>query len=65
MTIDTGDGMLEEGDRVFVTGTKHHGFRGTVHDVLANGVMVLLDEWTTPIKFYRHQLLYITNETNT
>lgn len=48
--------IFETGDRVFVTGTRYHGFCGTVVEQFANGVMVQLDEWLEPIKFYKHQL---------
>ncbi len=47
---------FEDGDRVLIIGTKHRGFRGTVTNALANGVMVLLDEWDEPLKFYSHNL---------
>ena len=51
--------QILDGSRVFVTGTKHHGFRGTVVESFANGHLVLLDEWNEPIKFYTHNLLLL------
>lgn len=52
------------GTRVFVTGTRHHGFRGTVVEkkpewnLAPRAVAVKLDEWDNPYhKFYCHNLL--------
>jgi hypothetical protein len=44
--------------RVFVTGTKHHGFRGTVKRHDQRRVYVELDEWPgEEFKFYYHNLI--------
>jgi hypothetical protein len=50
------------GTRVFVTGTRHHGFRG---EVIApdptwspRAIAVRLDEWPDEVfKFYNHNLI--------
>lgn len=52
------------GTRVFVTGTRHHGFKGTVVEkqpewrLADRAIAVKLDEWTDPYhKFYLHNLI--------
>ncbi len=55
---------LKIGTRVFITGTKHHGFRGKIIErprtpeyQSLNSIPVLLDEWDEPMKFYFHNLI--------
>jgi len=51
------------GTRVFVTGTKHHGFRGVVLEptegMSPRAIRVQLDEWDEPLTFYNHNLLRV------
>lgn len=55
------------GVRVFVTGTRHHGFRGTVldstPDMSPRGIRVQLDEWHNPIVLYNHNIIPLFEET--
>ena len=56
---------ISEGTPVFVTGTKHHGFRGRVVQAVRKGgpYLVALEEWQIEglvaehHKFYTHQLI--------
>lgn len=56
------DQMLRLGSRVFVTGTKHHGFRGAITArppdwPWRKAWPVLLDEWDEPLPFYTVNLI--------
>lgn len=57
------------GTRVYVSGTKHNGFRGVIVQRPAtpeyqsfDSLAVLLDEFDEPIKLYYHNLLILTQE---
>lgn len=58
-----GDPLPPVGTRVFVTGTRHHGFRGTVVErpkdwPSPRSIAVELDEWFGELfKFYVHNLI--------
>ncbi len=46
------------GTRVFVTGTRHHGFRGVVIGSSNRRMLIVLDEWPGKIlPLYRHNLI--------
>ncbi len=54
--------LLEVGTRVFVTGTRHHGFWGNVvkknADMSERSIAVILDEWPNEkMVFYLHNLI--------
>jgi hypothetical protein len=60
--MDTKGFMYIPGTRVFVTGTRHHGFYGVVTEAPATwsprAMAVILDEWPDELrKFYRHNLI--------
>lgn len=46
------------GGRVYVTGTKHNGFRGVVVRHEGRVVIVQLDEFDEPVRLYNHNLLH-------
>lgn len=53
--------LPNEGMRVMVTGTRHHGFRGTVlparEGQAPRAVLVQLDEFDEPVVLYTHNLI--------
>ncbi len=56
--VDDHNGYMPNvGMRVFVTGTKHHGFRGVVVDRCWRSIKVKLDEFEEPVILYTHNLI--------